>query len=85
MARIHCPGCGRVEEVDLQGRYLVKCDQCQKEFVAYILKHKPLEQVNVTCPQCGAIEPLFFSGPGKLKVTCQQCGSEFVFSKEAVN
>ncbi|HHY10490.1 MAG TPA: hypothetical protein GX528_07985 [Firmicutes bacterium] len=82
MATIRCPGCGRTEKVfGIEGRYLVKCGECQQEFVAYILKHKPLMPVDLACPQCNAAESFLFSGPGTLKVTCGKCGREFLFSK----
>ena len=83
MTQIRCPNCGQVEIVDLHGRYFVKCDTCQQEFAIFILPNKQPAQITVTCPQCGHTEPLSLTGQATIRVNCNLCDTQFVFSNNA--
>ncbi|MGI6566144.1 MAG: hypothetical protein GX341_02880 [Firmicutes bacterium] len=85
MPAIRCPGCGRTELVDLDGRFLVECDQCQQKFVAVIVRHEPSPTVEAVCPQCGNSESLPLRGPAKLLIRCSRCNHQFAFPRPDSN
>src|SRR5690554_4540724 len=81
MPAIRCPGCGRTELVDLDGRFVLGCDPCQTEFVAGIVRHEPSPTVGGVCPQCGNSECLPLRGPAKLLIRSSRCNHQFAFPR----
>lgn len=79
MARIQCPTCGRSEIIDLNGRYLVECDQCGTVFFTTIAGNRPVKQAAAVCPECGKSELVSLSGSVKVRIQCDQCGHQFIF------
>lgn len=80
MAQIRCPNCNKIEIVNLHGDYLVKCDNCHQEFATFIMPSKQLEQVMVTCPQCGHTESLSLLEQATIKINCGLCDNQFIFT-----
>ena len=78
MALLTCPGCGKREQLDLHGRYLITCD-CGKQFTAVILRAKPLPPTQVVCPNCGSSEEMPLPQQA-LQLTCTECGHQFILS-----
>lgn len=79
MARIRCPGCGKVEDVSLRGRFLATCDDCHKQFVVYIIGQRVTEGVEIICPACGSAHKSTLIGLEGIWVVCNHCGHNFRF------
>lgn len=79
MTQIRCPNCGMIDQVELEGSYLVTCGRCNQKFTAVIVRARPLPQVEVVCPQCASTQQLRLSSKTSLKVECGQCGHQFTF------
>ncbi|HHU60780.1 MAG: hypothetical protein QM401_06710 [Bacillota bacterium] len=47
MAKVRCPSCGKIEDVDLQGRFLATCDICEQKFIVYIVGQRVPENTDV--------------------------------------
>ncbi len=61
MTQIRCPNCGMIDQVELEGSYLVTCGRCDQKFTAVIVRARPLPQVEVVCPQCASTQQLRLS------------------------
>ncbi len=77
MARIQCPGCGKAETLQLQGRFLVTCDDCGRKFIVCIVGQRISEGLGIVCPECGCAARAA-TGSADLKVTCNLCGHSFI-------
>ena len=47
MAKVRCPSCGKIEDVDLQGRFLATCDICEQKFIVYIIGRRLSEITDI--------------------------------------
>lgn len=78
MTKIKCPICGHIEnnDFDLQGKWLVYCQECNHDFTIYVLSNSTLNSTTVTCPRCSVSEfiPLIAD---RVSVTCNDCGYNF--------
>ncbi len=79
MAKIQCPGCGMIEDVDLQGRFLARCSSCHQEFVVYVIGQRIMDGVDVICPECGSYHNSTLLELNNMRVTCNSCGHSFVW------
>lgn len=78
MAKIRCPGCGKSEDIDLQGRFLATCDECSQQFAVYIVGRKAMASTSIVCPQCGSTQESILNGSENLLIICNICGHSFI-------